>query len=304
LSVSDYPIVNRFWSFGDGGVDTGSISVKHYYSNAGPFNAQLIVLSSLGCSDTVSKPLNSLVNKPTSSWALVGGSMPICKSDSVIFEAFGGDEVVWAVDGDKNRQKIFRLGGKYYFDVINQGVCSARDSVEVFAFTPTQIVANPDTVIYRGRQVNLYVKNAVSNIKWTPSNFLVGDSTKVNARTRKLIDSITFYVSALDANGCPDIDSVTITIIDPPLVKIPNIITPNGDNENETWNLIDVPDLSFYQIVISDRQGKRVYDSDNYDNDWAGTDKNGNELPNGVYFYHMKNRVTNQVYKGYIQIIK
>jgi gliding motility-associated-like protein len=301
---SEYPIVNRFWDFGDGSVDTGSVQKKHYYPNAGPFNARLIVLSSIGCSDTITKPLNTLVNKPTSNWALVGGSMPICKSDSVIFEALGGDEVIWQVDGDKSRQKTFRLGGKYYFDVINQGVCSARDSVEVFAYTPTQIVANPDTVIYRGRQVNLYVKNAAFNIKWTPTAFLVGDSTKSIARTRKLVDSITFYVSALDSNGCPDIDSVTITIIDPPLVKIPNIITPNGDNENETWNLIDIPDLHLYNIIISDRQGKRVYESERYDNDWAATDMNGAALPHGVYYYYMKNRVTNQVYRGYIQVIR
>lgn len=301
---SEYPIVNRFWDFGDGSVDTGSVQKKHYYPNAGPFNARLIVLSSIGCSDTITKPLNTLVNKPTSNWALVGGSMPICKSDSVIFEALGGDEVIWQVDGDKSRQKTFRLGGKYYFDVINQGVCSARDSVEVFAYTPTQIVANPDTVIYRGRQVNLYVKNAAFNIKWTPTAFLVGDSTKSIARTRKLVDSITFYVSALDSNGCPDIDSVTITIIDPPLVKIPNIITPNGDNENETWNLIDIPDLHLYNIIISDRQGKRVYESESYDNDWAATDMNGAALPHGVYYYYMKNRVNNQVYRGYIQVIR
>ena len=132
----------------------------------------------------------------------------------------------------------------------------------------------------------------------------MGDSTQAVVKTTQLIDSIRFYVSALDSNGCPDLDSVTIKIIDPPLVKIPNIITPNGDNENQTWNLIDIPDLFLYSIVISDRQGKRVYDSENYKNDWAATDFNGNELPNGVYFYHMKNRQTNQIYRGYIQVIR
>jgi gliding motility-associated-like protein len=132
----------------------------------------------------------------------------------------------------------------------------------------------------------------------------LGDSNKAVAKTTQLIDSTRFYVSALDSNGCPDLDSVTIRIIDPPLVKIPNIITPNGDDENETWNLIDIPDLFLYSIVISDRQGKRVYDSENYKNDWAATDFNGSELPNGVYFYYMKNRQTNQLYRGYIQVIR
>lgn len=303
-STSVYPIANRYWNFGDGKVDTGSIFIKHPYPNAGPYTVTLIVESSLGCTDTTAKLLDSLVDYPVTSWALVGGSMPICKSDSVIFEALGGDSLVWNIDGDNNAQKAFRTSGTYYFTAINQGKCSALDSVQVFAYTPTNIIANPDTVIYRGRQVNLYVRNAAFNIKWTPGDFLLGDSTKSVVKTTQLIDSIRFYVTALDSNGCPDLDSVTIKIIDPPLVKIPNIITPNGDNENETWNLIDIPDLFLYTIVISDRQGKRVYDSENYKNDWAATDFNGNDLPNGVYFYYMNNRQTNQLYRGYIQVIR
>lgn len=303
-STSTYPITNRYWDFGDSKVDTGSILVKHPYPNSGPYTVTLIVESSLGCTDTTAKLLDSLVDFPVTSWALVGGSMPICKSDSVIFEAQGGDSLIWNIDGDNNAQKAFRTRGKYYFTAINQGKCSARDSVQVFTYTPTDIKPNPDTVIYRGRQVNLYVKNAAFNIKWTPSEYILGDSTKAFAKTTQLIDSIRFYVAALDSNGCPDLDSVTVRIIDPPLVKIPNIITPNGDKENQTWNLIDIPDLFLYNIVISDRQGKRVYDSENYKNDWAATDFNGNDLPNGVYFYYMNNRQTNQLYRGYIQVIR
>jgi gliding motility-associated-like protein len=99
-------------------------------------------------------------------------------------------------------------------------------------------------------------------------------------------------------------DSVTVLIIDPPLVKIPNIITPNGDGENQTWNLIDIPDLFLYDIIISDRQGRRVYESKDYQNDWSAKDMNGIELPNGVYFYYMNNRQTNETYRGYIQVIR
>ena len=123
-------------------------------------------------------------------------------------------------------------------------------------------------------------------------------------KTKRLVDSVRFYVSALDSNGCPDMDSVTIRIIDPPLVKIPNIITPNGDEENETWNLIDIPDVFMLDIVITDRQGKRVFTSTNYHNDWSALDDQGNPLPNGVYFYYIKNRDTNVTYRGFIQVIR
>jgi gliding motility-associated-like protein len=93
-------------------------------------------------------------------------------------------------------------------------------------------------------------------------------------------------------------------VIDPPLVKIPNLITPNGDKFNEYWDLIEIPDIFLFDIIISDRQGKRVYESTNYMNDWNGVDSDGKVLPNGVYFYYMKNRQTSDVYRGYIQIIR
>lgn len=152
--------------------------------------------------------------------------------------------------------------------------------------------------------MNLYVKRAATRIRWSPSEYLQGDSTGVTVLTRQLIDSMRFYVTALDSNGCEDMDSVTILIIDPPLIKIPNIITPNGDDENETWNLIDIPDLFLYNIIITDRQGHRVYEAKDYQNDWNAIDQNGNALPNGVYFYYMKNSKTQKVYRGYIQVIR
>lgn len=304
LSTSTYPITNRYWSFGDGGVDTGSVDIKYPYPDAGPYDVSMIIESSLGCTDTAFKTLDSLVNIPLPNWALIAGSMPICKSDSVTFSITGGDSYHWLADGDTSQVKSFSKTGVYIFEVSNQGKCFAQDSVQVFAYTTDDIETNPDTSIYRGRRVNLYVKRAASNIRWSPSEYIQGDSTGVTVQTRQLVDSIRFYVTALDSNGCEDMDSVTILIIDPPLIRIPNIITPNGDDENETWNLIDIPDLFLYDIVITDRQGRRVYEAKDYQNDWNATDQNGNKLPNGVYFYYMKNSKTQKVYRGYIQVIR
>ena len=69
-------------------------------------------------------------------------------------------------------------------------------------------------------------------------------------------------------------------------------------------DLIEIPDVFLFDIVISDRQGKRVYTSNNYLNNWNGVDSDGNVLPNGVYFYYMKNRQSKDEYRGYIQIIR
>jgi gliding motility-associated-like protein len=97
---------------------------------------------------------------------------------------------------------------------------------------------------------------------------------------------------------------VKVKVIDPPLVRIPNLITPNGDGENEFWDLTELKDYWLYDITLSDRQGKKIFYTQNYQNDWQALDTDGGQMPVGVYFYHMKNRNTAEEYRGFIQVIR
>ena len=140
------------------------------------------------------------------------------------------------------------------------------------------------------------------NYWWTDSSTLnVGNGDTVIGRP---LETRMYYVSGTDSNGCDDMDSVLVTVVDPPLVKIPNLITPNGDNENDYWDLTELADLFLFDIRISDRQGKLVFFTDNYQNNWNAIDNSGLELTDGVYFYHMKNRFNGDEFRGYIQVIK
>jgi gliding motility-associated-like protein len=302
LTYSLDTIKQRFWDFGNGVKDSNILHRNVYYTNSGPYNASYIVRTKNGCSDTAFLNVNTLVNTPVISWNMKG-SMPLCKGDSVKFTITGGDSITWLADNDSVFVKSISKTGNYKFKVNNQGVCFAMDSVQAYAYPPANIKAHSDTTIFRGRKASIYVSNALKNFHWYPGIY-VADSTKVGTSTIQLTDSITLFVVATDSNGCTDLDSVHIRIVDPPLVKIPNIITPNGDKSNEYWDLIEIPDVFLFDIVISDRQGKRVYTSNNYLNNWNGVDSDGNVLPNGVYFYYMKNRQTKDEYRGYIQIIR
>lgn len=302
FTVSQTSIVNRYWDFGNGTYDTTKTSTKSYYTNSGPFTASLIVETTNGCSDTMVKSINTLIDKPTVNWIL-SGSMPLCKGDSATFTVTGGDSIIWLADNDSIWSKPFSKTGSYKFLVYNKGNCPVLDSVQVYAYPPANIKAHSDTAIFRGRRAEVYVSNALKDFKWYPGKYVV-DSTATFTKTIQLTDSITLFVTATDSNGCTDMDSIHINVIDPPLVKIPNLITPNGDKYNEYWDLIEIPDVFLFDIIISDRQGKRVYESNNYQNDWNGKDSEGNILPNGVYFYYMKNRQTSDVYRGYIQVIR
>ncbi|HOY49706.1 MAG TPA: BspA family leucine-rich repeat surface protein [Chryseolinea sp.] len=84
-----------------------------------------------------------------------------------------------------------------------------------------------------------------------------------------------------------------------PIDFIPNIITPNDDDENEYFT---IPKLYLYpknNLSIYDRWGAPVYQRQNYTNDW-----NADGLPNGTYYYKLHLVKNNKIYKGWIQIVK
>ena len=84
---------------------------------------------------------------------------------------------------------------------------------------------------------------------------------------------------------------VKITV-DPPLLEVPNVFTPNGDNTNEYFKPNAVS-LRRFEIWIYTRAGKQVYYHRGDDlRNWEGWDgrieKSGNEAATGVYFYVIK----------------
>jgi gliding motility-associated-like protein len=75
-------------------------------------------------------------------------------------------------------------------------------------------------------------------------------------------------------NGCCEFDAM----------KIPNGITPNGDKKNDTWVLVKPSSCDSIKIEVFNRWGNKVYQDDNYLNNWGGTNQGGTLLPQGTYF--------------------
>jgi gliding motility-associated-like protein len=115
---------------------------------------------------------------------------------------------------------------------------------------------------------------------------------------------MVYTLLALDSNGCLFRDTVWVRVVDPELVRIPNLITPNGDLDNEYWDLTELFEYNKRLVNIYNRAGELVYHSDAYQNDWNGKDASGAELPVGIYFYHMKHNKTGEEHRGFIQIMR
>ncbi|RTQ49552.1 PKD domain-containing protein [Hymenobacter gummosus] len=75
---------------------------------------------------------------------------------------------------------------------------------------------------------------------------------------------------------------------------IPNIITPNGDKQNDVFE----QRLSCLPVTMKvfTRWGNQVYESKDYRNDWGG-----GTLPDGVYYYHLTDTEGRKA-KGWLEI--
>jgi len=87
-------------------------------------------------------------------------------------------------------------------------------------------------------------------------------------------------------DGCDNEVDATSTVYVQCPVSPPNVFTPNGDGENDVFQLESLDHYEGNAIVIYNRWGRIVYENDNYQNDWDGTHyKSGTNVAEGVYYY-------------------
>ncbi len=95
------------------------------------------------------------------------------------------------------------------------------------------------------------------------------------------------HILSLNVGGCEDKIKVDVISCD---VIVPNIITPNNDGKNDKFKIMLTGDGApeFFStfpnsiLIIYNRWGKKVYESNNYQNEWGGED-----LTDGVYFWNL-----------------
>jgi len=88
---------------------------------------------------------------------------------------------------------------------------------------------------------------------------------------------------------------------------IPNSFSPNGDGVNDLFEITGIGAYSKNKLTVYNRWEQKVYESENYINNWEGTSNllggNGSSsLPEGTYFYVFEEFIKGETYKGFIYI--
>jgi len=116
-----------------------------------------------------------------------------------------------------------------------------------------------------------------------------------------------FVYEICDVNCPENCSQATVTItIDPPDCNYPNVITPNGDGDNDEFWVDCLENNAFPENVIRifNRWGDEIYFAEPYNNDWEGT-RDNKPLPAGTYFFLLQLRPDQDEYQeGFITIVR
>jgi gliding motility-associated-like protein len=134
-----------------------------------------------------------------------------------------------------------------------------------------------------GESVTYTVLGAES-IQWTSDDISLpcSDCEEFNL---EILDPGELTLTATDVNGCLE-ETTFVISVDNELI-FPNYITPNGDGINDVLEIEGVEQISMPRLVVFNKWGQVVADIENYQNDWKGTDRYDNELPDGAYYYSL-----------------
>jgi len=179
---------------------------------------------------------------------------------------------------------------------------TATCTFDLKVFDPVVLFAGTSVLIEEGDSVTIdaTVTNG-GNILWTP-DYNMDDDTILNPTVAPTEASTYYTIYTQSPDGCSATDSVLILVNTIDTLIINNFLSPNGDFSNDTWTVNKASLISGCPVAIYNRWGKIVWESTSYVNDWDGTNKSGEPLPEGTYFYLIK--CAQEEYKGSILLMR
>ena len=121
-----------------------------------------------------------------------------------------------------------------------------------------------------------------------------------------------YAVTALDTFFNESAFSNIICVDNCPYYQLPNTFTPNGDGQNELFRPYPYCFIDRVEFTVFNRWGQVVFTTTNPDLDWNGKNRQGNDLPEGTYYYtcrYFERRVNGitpgpAILNGYIELIR
>ncbi len=189
--------------------------------------------------------------------------------------------------------------------------CDDSDSIQLVLAADPLVGTPSDTTLCPGDPLTLWATGGSSYTWDGPNGFISSDQNPVVSSSIGFENAGEYTVAVVDANGCVGSSSSYVTVSSSgECLFIPNLVTPNLDGLNDTWEINGIDKYPNAEVEIYNRWGNLVYSASPYNNDWDATvnkgatiDSKDGKVPVGTYFYIINlNEDDYPPYKGYIEV--
>jgi len=182
--------------------------------------------------------------------------------------------------------------------------CIAQNSFKATVLPHATANAGPDAVIITGDIHTMQATGSPGTYVWTPAYGLnLANTLNPSASPAQ---TTTYKLKVTNSQGCVATDSMVITVV-PYCIKPMEAFSPNGDGINDLWLVTNGTGcLTKAKAEVFNRYGAKVFESNDYKNNWNGT-FNGKLLADGTYYYVITYRLINgkdQYLKGSVTILR
>ena len=186
-------------------------------------------------------------------------------------------------NGTEGRRLRRLPSGMYTLSVTDENSCTTTETYTINEPTPLSVTVEtvPATDGCNG-SAQAIVSGGVAPyfFEWN------GNASEQDAIFENLCPSDAYQVLVTDAVGCSAlVDMVEILDRRFPCTETTEIVTADGNGRNDVFRIVCVEEFIDNSLQIYNRYGQVVFETENYDNTWAGTTASGEELPEGPYYY-------------------
>ena len=255
---------------------------------------------------------------------LVSSGNALCEGQEIVLDAGAlpnNSSIEWFMDGTllegETGVTLTVTETAFYSAIItvDNTDCAYGDDILVEFFQSPQIVAVEDSIIKcanEGYTLEVNIENSDQLNSLTYIWTLDGIDLQTGTDNTYYLDELTEETGEFTVTVFDDVtycwNSITINVDfyeNSYCVDLPQGLSPNGDGYNDCLildHLEDIEDID--KIEVFNRYGTKIYEMNEYVDQWCGVDQDDKIVPVGTYFYIIyfnstKEPITSWIYVNY-----